>query len=195
MHEDLLFYFDISCPYAYIAFSRIKRAKSILSTEYNIIYSPVLLGGIYKALYGQGIATPTHPLKIQHTNTDIYRWASYYDIPLSKPAAHPQRTVDILRLILSAPEKTKEALIEDAFSCYWHQPRRVNQDLAKELAERHQLPKTSRDSQNKQYLRTHTDHAIKKGVFGVPSFELAGEIYWGQDKLDLLAARKNMIIR
>ncbi len=36
-------------------------------------------------------------------------------------------------------------------------------------------------------LNRHTDSAIEAGVFGVPSYVLEDEIFWGQDRLDLLA--------
>jgi len=33
----------------------------------------------------------------------------------------------------------------------------------------------------KAALRRQTDEAIARGVFGVPSMEVAGEIFWGYD--------------
>jgi 2-hydroxychromene-2-carboxylate isomerase len=42
--------------------------------------------------------------------------------------------------------------------------------------------------QAKQQLRTHTDAAIAAGVFGVPTFEVDGRLFWGQDALPMLRA-------
>ena len=38
----------------------------------------------------------------------------------------------------------------------------------------------------KQALRAHTDAAIAAGVFGVPTFELDGRLFWGLDSLPML---------
>ena len=39
----------------------------------------------------------------------------------------------------------------------------------------------------KAHLKAQTDDAIARGVFGVPSFELGGRVFWGLDALDMLA--------
>ena len=41
----------------------------------------------------------------------------------------------------------------------------------------------------KRALQERTAAAIEAGVFGVPTFELDGELFWGHDRLDHLAAR------
>ena len=38
----------------------------------------------------------------------------------------------------------------------------------------------------KERLRRQTERAIQAGVFGVPSFVMNGEIFWGNDRLHLL---------
>ena len=40
----------------------------------------------------------------------------------------------------------------------------------------------------KQRLRLQTESAIQAGVFGVPSFVVDGEIFWGNDRLHFLKA-------
>ena len=40
----------------------------------------------------------------------------------------------------------------------------------------------------KQRLRLQTESAIQAGVFGVPSFVVVGEIFWGNDRLHFLKA-------
>ena len=41
----------------------------------------------------------------------------------------------------------------------------------------------------KDRLRASTEAAAALGVFGVPTFEYAGELFWGHDRMDHLAAR------
>ena len=37
-------------------------------------------------------------------------------------------------------------------------------------------------------LERNTDEALRRGVFGVPSYLVGDEIFWGQDRLPLLDA-------
>jgi 2-hydroxychromene-2-carboxylate isomerase len=41
----------------------------------------------------------------------------------------------------------------------------------------------------KQALRRNTQAAIDEGLFGVPSLQLEGEVYWGFDMTDAVIAR------
>jgi 2-hydroxychromene-2-carboxylate isomerase len=42
------------------------------------------------------------------------------------------------------------------------------------------------DPAAKQRLRANTDEAIARGVFGVPSFVVGDEIFWGEDATDMM---------
>jgi predicted DsbA family dithiol-disulfide isomerase len=41
------------------------------------------------------------------------------------------------------------------------------------------------DPDVKQTLRTNTEWAIERGVFGVPTFVIGAELFWGHDALDM----------
>jgi 2-hydroxychromene-2-carboxylate isomerase len=45
------------------------------------------------------------------------------------------------------------------------------------------------DANLKEVLRTATERAIASGVFGVPTFALGDELFWGHDRIDDLVAR------
>ena len=45
------------------------------------------------------------------------------------------------------------------------------------------------DPATKLLLRESTEAAIEQGVFGVPMFSLDGELFWGHDRMEALAAR------
>jgi 2-hydroxychromene-2-carboxylate isomerase len=48
-------------------------------------------------------------------------------------------------------------------------------------------PARAPDAQDvKDQLRAATEQAIAKGVFGVPTIEVNGELFWGQDALPML---------
>ena len=38
----------------------------------------------------------------------------------------------------------------------------------------------------KDQLRRNTEEAVQRGVFGVPTFEVDGELFWGADSIEFL---------
>ena len=40
----------------------------------------------------------------------------------------------------------------------------------------------------KEKLRANTEEAVQRGVFGVPTFEVDGELFWGADSIEFLQA-------
>ena len=40
----------------------------------------------------------------------------------------------------------------------------------------------------KNALRANTERAAARGVFGVPTFEVDGELFWGADSIEFVAA-------
>jgi 2-hydroxychromene-2-carboxylate isomerase len=49
-------------------------------------------------------------------------------------------------------------------------------------------PTALADEQIKSLLRRNTEHAAARGVFGVPSFVVDGEVFWGADAIDFFKA-------
>lgn len=181
------FYFDFACPYAYLASVRVRRLVPSSQVELR----PVLLGGIFNALGHQPMQTSA-PAKQRYIALDMQRQAALHDIPLSVPARHPIRTVDALRLVLAAAPEQRETLIERLFRAYWVEGRAVDErETLRQLADEAGLEGAALvarldDPEVKADLRARTDHAIERGVFGVPTFELPdGELFWGQDRLPL----------
>jgi 2-hydroxychromene-2-carboxylate isomerase len=58
-------------------------------------------------------------------------------------------------------------------------------DLAHELGI-DDVPAALEDARVKQQLRDNTDWAIAQGVFGVPTFVIDGELFWGHDAFEMV---------
>jgi 2-hydroxychromene-2-carboxylate isomerase len=104
------------------------------------------------------------------------------------PPAHPFNPLHALRLVIGAGS-TRHA-VETALNFVFQQGRDVTDpdvlvDLAKELG----IPDARaviEDQRVKQQLRDNTDWAIAQGVFGVPTFVIDGELFWGHDAFDMV---------
>jgi len=51
-------------------------------------------------------------------------------------------------------------------------------------ADYHAVLAAAQSNENKERLRRETDAAWERGIFGAPTFEVAGELFWGNDRLE-----------
>ena len=111
------FYYDIVCPYAYLASTRIGALAEDAGAE--LIYRPILLGGVLKSVGSPTIPMDSMPAsKAKHNVQDMHRWAALWGVELKLPMAHPRRSVHVMRCILAAEGellKTSTAF----FRAYW----------------------------------------------------------------------------
>ena len=177
------FWFDPISPFAYLAFERLPEALE--GCSYAVEYRPVLFAGLL-AHWGQ-----KGPAEIEPKRAWTYRhiaWLAHtHGIAMQMPAVHPFNPLPLLRLALAAGanRRTVEAVMRHA----WRGGADASdaarlQALARELA-------PARDAASadvKAELRAATDAAIARGVFGVPTFEIDGRLFWGFDALPMLRA-------
>ncbi len=184
-------FFDLSCPYAWMGFHRAQDIAARYPVE--LVYRPVLLGGIFRDLEAPQVPAESWSAERQRMIAqDLVRQASRLGLDLQFPAGHPRRTVQALRLILSAPKASWHALITRLYAAYWERKEDLSdpavlQGIAQEFGL--DLSRTQ-DPEIKALLKANTDEALHRGVFGVPAFFLEGEedgaFYWGQDRLHFL---------
>ena len=115
---ELIFYFDVVCPYAYLASTKIEDLAK--KYEIKLIWRPVLLGGIYKKLKAPQVPAKVWPVsKIKYGTMDLKRQAEISGVPLEKPASHPMRTVEAMRLLCACPENKITEMAHRLYQAYW----------------------------------------------------------------------------
>jgi 2-hydroxychromene-2-carboxylate isomerase len=173
-------YFDFVSPYSYIALHRLEELSR------PVVYKPVLFAGLLNHWGQKGPAEI--PAKRQWTYRWCTWWARELGIPLRFPAAHPFNPLQHLRLALacdSRPDAVKRIFLSVWMSgANADDPERFAA-LCRELGvDRARL--AAEDI--KASLRTNTEEAAARGVFGVPSFIVDGEVFWGADTIDFVKA-------
>jgi 2-hydroxychromene-2-carboxylate isomerase len=177
-----IWYFDFISPFAYICLHRLKELPADLTIEYR----PVLFAGILNHWGQKGPAEL--PTKRRYSYRWSHWWAHSLGIPLRYPAAHPFNPLHHLRLAIacgSRPEAIR-AIFDDIWTtgADASDPERFSA-LSKKLGV------TERDPKAKDILRSNTEAAIARGVFGVPTFDVDGELFWGADSMEFLKAFLN----
>ena len=175
-------YFDFLSPFAYL--QAVTHADLLARPDVRL--RPVLLAAI---LDHHGQRGPAEiPGKRLHTYRFVQWQADSRDVPLRFPPAHPFNPLRLLRLAIalgSTPE-----VVRTIFDFLWRDGHSPDEDWTILLARLGVADDASLigDPAVKAALRTHTDEAIGAGVFGVPSFVVAGQVFWGEDATPMLRA-------
>lgn len=199
MHVE--FWFDFSCPYAYLASRRVEEICR--RAQVRLTLSPMLLGGVFR-LTGAGdgpMATLSPPRALNNAH-DMHRWADRLGVPLQIPGTHPMRTVRALRTLLGLPEARWSAAMHAIYAAYWQRGEDVTSDavIAAALAgagipadEIARARAGADGDAARDELRRRTDQAVAHGIFGAPAMVVhraagAPILLWGQDRLHWLEA-------
>lgn len=185
-------YFDFSSPFAYFGCTQIERVARRAGAM--VSWKPLLLGGLFRS-----IGTPDAPIlaftecKRRYYTRDLDRWSAYWKVPFRFPTRFPMVTVKALRTYLALPEDRRDAYRDNVFRAYWAEDRDIADDavlascIGDEAIAREAIAKASGDA-IKAALRSATEEAQARGVFGVPTFFVGNERFWGQDRLELVEA-------
>jgi 2-hydroxychromene-2-carboxylate isomerase len=177
--------FDYASPWSYLADIRVDRELADLPIEIRRV--PVYLRGF--AAFAQG--PPFSPAKLAYLARDFARCAEHHGVPWTPPAVLPINGLYLLRGHLYFEGRAEaDAYRTAAFRAAWVEGANVSDpEVVAELATRLGVRREDFSSGTgtpaiKQKLRANTDAAAERGVFGVPTFRIDDEIFWGQDRLD-----------
>ncbi|MBK9031774.1 MAG: 2-hydroxychromene-2-carboxylate isomerase [Myxococcales bacterium] len=195
------FWFDFSCPYAYLASRAIEAVCARPGVRLEL--APMLLGGVFRSIgAGDGPMPTLAPAKALANARDMARWAERRGVPLHVPPRHPQRTVRALRTMLALPPATWPAAMHALYAAYWVD----GVDVTDAAALGGALTGAGLDADvvaaaliaadsdaRKDELRARTDRAVALGIFGAPAMVVRrGDappiLLWGQDRLHWLTA-------
>ena len=189
MTKSIDFFYDIVCPYAYLASLQIEDVARACNVA--VRWKPVLLGGIYKSIQSAQHPSQTWNSAKQRWNAiDLKRQVDKCTTRFSLHPKHPQRTVEVMRLLSICPEEQRPNLSKRLYQAYWvDNVDFPNDTFLDKIAEEYNLSsEIYKTEQAKQVLRTNTDEAVQKGLFGVPSICFDEEMVWGQDRLHFVTS-------
>jgi 2-hydroxychromene-2-carboxylate isomerase len=181
--KAVTFWFDPVSPFAYLAFERLPQALEGLSVA--VEYRPILFAGLLKH-WGQKGPAEIEP-KRAWTFRHVHWLAHAHRIALDTPAVHPFNPLPLLRLLIAAgPNRCS---CEAVFHHVW-QGGADAADRARLAALRERLapPRDPDGDDVRRELRETTAAAVACGIFGVPTLEVGGRLFWGFDTLPMAAA-------
>lgn len=191
MSKTVEFFFDLGSPATYLAHTQLP--KICRQTDSQLIYRPMLLGGVFKAT---GNASPiTVPAKGRYMFQDLDRYAKRYGVPLKFNPNFPINTLMLMRAVtgmqLRHPERF-QAFIDCLFHALWVEGRRLDDPatvaavLTQNGFDPNEVLALTADETVKAALKESTEEAVQRGVFGAPSMFVADQLFFGQDRLDFV---------
>lgn len=186
--KQLTFYFDPVSPFAYLAFEHLPQA--LIGVSYEVVYRPVLFAGLLNHWGQKG------PAEIEPKRAWTYRHVSWLakqlDIELQMPAQHPFNPLALLRLMWACAHEgdtPNRYVCEMVLRHVWRGGARVDEMSRMEALERELGPvRDARSDALKATLRDAGADAAARGVFGVPTIEVDGRLFWGLDALAMVSA-------
>ena len=186
------FYLDFISPYTWLALAQARA----FAAEHEVTWDvrPVVYA---KLLEASGLTGPVEsPAKRVYTIRDVLRCAAAIDLVCVGPPAHPFRSVEALRCaVLFENDPRQLDLCAHLADAAWGRGLDLTDEtvLAAEIRAvdlpADDLGSRLRAPEIKSRLRDLTTEAIGSGVFGVPTFALGNELFWGHDRLAQLAMR------
>ncbi|MCZ6839985.1 MAG: 2-hydroxychromene-2-carboxylate isomerase [Alphaproteobacteria bacterium] len=190
MGRTVEFLFDVVSPTASLAYRRLLDIAE--RTGAAIAWTPVFLGGIMNAT--GNVPPGTVPAKGKYMNRDLVRCAARFDIAFTLNPHFPVNTLTLQRAAVALLDEAGEAafgrFIDACFQAIWvdaknmGEPAVAGEVLSAAGFDADVLLARASDPVIKDKLKSNTDGAVARGVFGAPTFFVGDEMYFGQDRLD-----------
>ena len=186
------YYFTTMSPWAYIghaAFMGLARRHGI-----EIRYHPMPLMAVFPESGGLPLAK-RHPLRQRYRMIELQRWRERRGLSFNlEPRFWPfdQSLADKVVLALVRSGADPELFLPRAFAATWEEernladPAEVGDLLRAAGCDADAILVMARTDAIGAAYAAEASTALDDGVFGSPCYRLAGEIFWGQDRLDLL---------
>jgi 2-hydroxychromene-2-carboxylate isomerase len=189
--KQVEFWFDVGSPAAYLAWTQMPGLAR--ETGATVQYKPFLLGGVFQAT---GNRSPMEvAAKSRWMTEDLARFARRYGVPFAHNPHFPINTLTLMRGAVGLQMHQPERLLpygDAVYRAIWVEGRNMNDPsvvgavLQQAGFDAQQLLALTQQQQVKDGLKSVTQQAVERGVFGAPTFFVGHQMFWGQDRIDFV---------
>ena len=191
MTKTVDFYFDFASPNAYLSHQVVPGIEERTGTKFN--YIPVLLGGIFKATNNKPPMEAFFGIlnKNEYQSVEMKRFQERHGIDKFKMNPHfPVMSLQIIRGAVGAQQDGYlDKYIDEVLKHMWEEPKKMDDpEVIKEAFtesgfDADRLMNQMQDPEIKAQLIENTEKAVKRVTFGIPTFFVGDDIYFGKDTL------------
>ncbi len=193
MNNIIDYYFAPQSPWTYLGHARLLAMAEAAQATVRVL--PADFGQIFAQ--SGGLPLPKRaPQRQAYRLLELARFRDALQLPLNvQPKFFPVAADPAARLIIAADlqngPQASLRLSGAVFAAVWAQERDIaSATTLAELLDECGLPPEllayAQSATVQDQYDVNTRAAIEAGVFGAPSYCVAGEIFWGQDRLDFL---------
>lgn len=183
------FWFEFGSNYSYLSAMRIEAVAA--EAGIDVLWRPFLLGPVFRELGWSSSPFVLQPAKGRYMWRDMERQADKYGLPWRRPSAFPRSAVLPMRVAaMKADEAWIGAFCRRVMQQNWVQDREiddaaaVHEALSGLVADPQAVLGAALALDNKLRLRSNTEAAAARGIFGAPTFFVGDEMFWGNDRLE-----------
>ena len=189
------FFFDISCPWSYLALERVREAA--LRTGSRVIYRPVLVDDVLRVANPAFPASRTDPVPARalYQAKDLADWGRYCGLTIRRPSPWPLRTEWAQRgAVVAAGIDQAARYLSAVFAALFTDNRQVGERAVVEAVAReagfdpvHFVAGISAGETLAQ-VESNVAELLARGGFGTPTLLVGDDLYFGNDRLPLVEA-------
>jgi 2-hydroxychromene-2-carboxylate isomerase len=191
MSPAIEFIFDFASPNAYLAHRALPPILERTGARLEII--PCLLGGIFKATGNSAPMVAFAPVKgkLEYESLELRRFVAKHRLDKFRLNPHfPVNSLMLMRGFVAAEERGYESeYLEMALRGMWEEGLKLDdpQVLARAIDAANldsvSLMALAQTDAVKQRLADNTTKAVERGVFGIPTFFVGKEMFFGKERL------------
>ncbi|HEX2560923.1 2-hydroxychromene-2-carboxylate isomerase [Phenylobacterium sp.] len=202
MPATIDFLFDFGSPNGYLAWKVLPKIAERTGAKINIV--PVLLGGLFKLTNNRSPVEAFAGVKnkLAYEGLETRRFVQKHGLTAYRSNPHfPVNTLLIMRgLVAARGMGVGDRYLETVVSAMWEQglkmddPAVVRDVLTKGGLDADAILAATQDPEVKAELMASTEAAAARGAFGIPTFFVGEEMFFGKDRLDQVeeAARESV---
>jgi 2-hydroxychromene-2-carboxylate isomerase len=193
MPRQVDYYFSLQSPWAYIGHKPFQDVASAHALQVN--YKPVLLAELFSETGGLPLPK-RHPVRQRYRMVELQRWRDRRGLKFHlQPASFPfnPRLADGVVIAAIEAGHDPDPFLRRAFPGVWQdQLNLADPATLVKVADDSGLPgrqlveRSGSEEIGAAYEQNRQD-ALAADAFGSPSYVLDGEVFWGQDRIELLA--------
>lgn len=194
MTKSFEFLFDFGGPNSYLAYKALPEICA--PTGAKAVYIPILLGGLFKATNNQAplIRYAETPAKRDYEMLEFDRFVTAHRLPFKMNPHFPINSLQLMRGALAAQHLgCFIPYVDTIMTAMWEEGANtgdvavVKDVLDKAGLDCAALLAKADDPEIKAELAANTEKAAARGAFGVPTFFVGGEMFWGKERLGQVA--------
>ncbi|MFZ9437803.1 MAG: 2-hydroxychromene-2-carboxylate isomerase [Candidatus Fonsibacter ubiquis] len=191
--KKILYFYSVASPWSYLGIKRLKEISKKYSAQ--IIEKPIDLVGKFFVATGGTPVPQRHISRQNYRLLELKRWGEFLNIKINqKPKFFPPKDPHLPALfcLASIDMGINMDFSSKVLEHLWVKENDIsNIDTLKLIADDlkisfEELNKLATSDKIKKIYEANTQEAINMNIFGVPSYVYNNEIFWGQDRLELL---------